>query len=62
VDNDTSDVNVSEHELKVTVKALTKSVEYIHKKHIIIAFIAGFLIGICAAGTQKVSLEVWVFF
>jgi len=34
--------------LKVLVSALAKSVKYMHKKNIIVSFIAGFLIGICA--------------
>jgi hypothetical protein len=35
MDSDKQNVRNSEHELKVLVKALTKSVEYIHKKHLI---------------------------
>jgi hypothetical protein len=35
MDNDKQNAGISKHELKVLVKALTKSVEYIHKKHII---------------------------
>jgi hypothetical protein len=45
MDKDTSDTNVSEHELRILIKALTKSVEYIHKRHFILTFIAGLLIG-----------------
>jgi hypothetical protein len=45
MDKDASDVNVSEHELRVLIKALTKSVEYIHRKYFILTFIAGLLIG-----------------
>ena len=45
MDKDKSDTNVSEHELRVLIKALTKSVEYIHKRHFILTFIAGLLIG-----------------
>ena len=45
MDEETSDPIVSEHELRVLIKALTKSVEYIHKRHLILTFIAGLLIG-----------------
>jgi len=45
MDKDAPDTNVSEHELRVLIKALTKSVEYIHKRHFILTFIAGLLIG-----------------
>ena len=45
MDKDTSDPIVSEHELRVLIKALTRSVEYIHKRYYILAFIAGLLIG-----------------
>jgi hypothetical protein len=45
MDKDASDVNVSEHELRVLIKALTKSVEYIHRRYFILTFIAGLLIG-----------------
>lgn len=45
MDKDASDVNVSEQELRVLIKALTKSVEYIHRRYFILAFIAGLLIG-----------------
>jgi hypothetical protein len=45
MDKDTSDPIVSEHELRVLIKALTKSVEYIHKRYYILAFVAGLLIG-----------------
>ena len=45
MDKDASDPIVSEHELRVLIKALTKSVEYIHKRHFILTFIAGLLIG-----------------
>jgi len=45
MDKNSSDTNVSEHELRVLIKALTKSVEYIHKRHFILTFIAGLLIG-----------------
>jgi DNA-directed RNA polymerase specialized sigma54-like protein len=48
MDKDASDPIVSEHELSVLIKALTKSVEYIHKRHFILTFIAGLLIGIGA--------------
>jgi DNA-directed RNA polymerase specialized sigma54-like protein len=48
MDKDASDPIVSEHELRVLIKALTKSVEYIHKRHFILTFIAGLLIGIGA--------------
>jgi nucleoid-associated protein YgaU len=48
MDKDASDPIVSEHELRILIKALTKSVEYIHKKHFILTFIAGLLIGIGA--------------
>lgn len=47
--NNKSSVNVSEHELKVLVKALAKSVRYIHTKYIVMTFIAGLLIGFGAA-------------
>ncbi len=36
---------VSEHELRILIKALTKSVEYIHKRHLVLTLIAGLLIG-----------------
>lgn len=73
MDNDTQNANISEHELKVLVKALTKSVEYIHKKHIIITFITNSAyakkvklnikdLGKIYSKAQKGSLEVWVFF
>jgi hypothetical protein len=45
MDNNKSNVNVSEHELKVLMKALAKSVQYVHTKYIVMTFIAGFLIG-----------------
>lgn len=45
MDKDASDPIVSEHELRILIKALTKSVEYIHKRHFILTFIAGLLIG-----------------
>ena len=45
MDKDASDVNVSEHELRVLIKALTKSVEYIQRRYFILTFIAGLLIG-----------------
>ena len=45
MDKDASDVNVSEHELRVLIKALTKSVEHIHRRYFILTFIAGLLIG-----------------
>lgn len=45
MDNNKSSVNVTEHELKVLMKALAKSVQYVHTKYIIMTFIAGFLIG-----------------
>jgi hypothetical protein len=45
MDNNKSNVNVSEHELKVLMKALAKSVQYVHTKYIVMAFIAGLLIG-----------------
>jgi hypothetical protein len=45
MDKDASDPIVSEHELRILIKALTKSVEYIHKRYFILAFIAGLLIG-----------------
>jgi hypothetical protein len=48
MDKDASDPIVSEHELRILIKALTKSVEYIHKRHFILIFIAGLLIGIGA--------------
>jgi hypothetical protein len=48
MDKDASDPIVSEHELRVLIKALTKSVEYIHKRHFILTFIAGLLIGLGA--------------
>jgi DNA-directed RNA polymerase specialized sigma54-like protein len=48
MDKDASDPIVSEHELRILIKALTKSVEYIHKRHFILTFIAGLLIGIGA--------------
>lgn len=48
MDKDASDPVVSEHELRVLIKALTKSVEYIHRRHFILTFIAGLLIGIGA--------------
>ena len=48
MDKDASDPIVSEHELSVLIKALTKSVEYIHRRHFILTFIAGLLIGIGA--------------
>ena len=64
---------LSEHELEVLVKALTKSVEYIHKNHIIIIFITSsayakkFNLNVrnlskIYPGAKKGSLEVWVFF
>lgn len=45
MDSDTSNAKNSDHETRVLVKASTKSAEYIHKKHIILTFIAAFLIG-----------------
>jgi hypothetical protein len=45
MDNNKSNVNVSEHELKVLMKALAKSVQYVQTKYIVMTFIAGFLIG-----------------
>ncbi len=45
MDRDAPDVNVSEQELRVLIKALTKSVEYIHRRYFILTFIAGLLIG-----------------
>jgi hypothetical protein len=45
MDKDAPDPIVSEHELRILIKALTKSVEYIHKRYFILAFIAGLLIG-----------------
>ena len=45
MDNNKSNVNVSEHELKVLMMALAKSVRYVHTKYIVMTFIAGFLIG-----------------
>ena len=48
MDKDASDPIVSEHELRVLIKALTKSVEYIHRRHLILTFIAGLLIGLGA--------------
>lgn len=45
MDKDASDLNVSEHELRVLIKALTKSVEYIQRRYFILTFIAGLLIG-----------------
>ncbi|MGO9136500.1 MAG: hypothetical protein ACLP9S_08505 [Syntrophales bacterium] len=45
MNKDTSDVNVSEHELRVLIKALTKSVEYIHRRYLILTFIVGLLVG-----------------
>jgi hypothetical protein len=73
MDSDKQNAGNSEHELKVLVKALTKSVEYIHKKHIIMRFIAGSAyakkvnlnirdLGQIYPGAQKGLLEVWVFF
>ena len=49
MDKDTSNVTVSEHELRVLVKALAKSIQYIHKKYIVMTFIVGLLIGFGAA-------------
>ncbi len=49
MDNDTPNAKISEHELKVLLKVLTKSVENIHKKQAILIFIAGLLIGFGAA-------------
>jgi len=48
MDKNSSDPIVSEHELRILIKALTKSVEYIHRRHLILTFIAGLLIGIGA--------------
>jgi hypothetical protein len=48
MDKDASAPIVTEHELRVLIKALTKSVEYIHKRHFILTFIAGLLIGLGA--------------
>ncbi|MGZ3592444.1 MAG: hypothetical protein ACXWL9_01225 [Syntrophales bacterium] len=45
MEKDASDVNVSEQELRVLIKALTKSAEYIHRRYFILTFIAGVLIG-----------------
>jgi hypothetical protein len=45
MDNDTSNAKNSDHEMRVLVKTPTNSAEYIHKKHIILTFIAAFLIG-----------------
>jgi hypothetical protein len=69
MDYDKSNTDVSENELRVLIQALTKSVEYIHKKHIILTFIAGFLIGFGVAVlvinlvsmSQKKYLEVGIF-
>jgi len=47
--NDKSSVNVSEHELRILMKALAKSVQYVHTKYIVMTFIAGLLIGFGAA-------------
>jgi DNA-directed RNA polymerase specialized sigma54-like protein len=48
MDKDAADPIVSEHELRILIKALAKSVEYIHRRHLILTFIAGLLIGIGA--------------
>jgi hypothetical protein len=48
MDKDAADPVISEHELRVLIKALTKSVEYIHKRHLVLTFIAGLLIGLGA--------------
>ena len=48
MDKNSSDPIVSEHELRILIKALTKSVEYIHRRHLILTLIAGLLIGIGA--------------
>jgi F0F1-type ATP synthase assembly protein I len=48
MDKDASTPIVTEHELRVLIKALTKSVEYIHKRHFVLTFIAGLLIGLGA--------------
>jgi ribosome-binding factor A len=45
MDNNKSSVNVTDHELKVLMKALAKSVQYVQTKYIVMTFIAGFLIG-----------------
>jgi hypothetical protein len=45
MDEEASDPIVSEHELRILIKALTKSVEYIHRRHLILTLIAGLLIG-----------------
>ena len=45
MDKDKSDPIASEHELRILIKALTKSVEYIHKRYYVLALIAGLLIG-----------------
>jgi len=49
MDNNKSNVHVSEHELKVLVNALAKSVRYMHTKYIVMTFVAGLLIGFAAA-------------
>lgn len=49
MDTNKSNVNISEHELKVLVKALAKSVQYPHTKYLVMTFIAGLLIGFGAA-------------
>jgi len=48
MDKESSNPIVSEHELRILIKALTKSVEYTHRRHLILIFIAGLLIGIGA--------------
>ncbi|HUH66952.1 MAG TPA: hypothetical protein VLZ07_11005 [Syntrophales bacterium] len=46
MDKDAPNASVSEQELRILIKALTKSVEYIHKRYLILAVIAGLVIGI----------------
>ncbi|MGC9977367.1 MAG: hypothetical protein ABSC57_11775 [Syntrophales bacterium] len=48
MNEETPDPIVSEHELRILIKALTKSVEYIHRRHLILTLIAGLLIGFAA--------------
>lgn len=45
MDKEVPDPTVTEHELRILIKALTKSVEYIHKRTLILTLIAGLLIG-----------------
>lgn len=52
MDDDIPNANISAQELKALVKALTKSVEYIHKKHIIMTVITN------SAYAKKVKLNI----